>query len=45
LGKSTDKINDLKTLMEYSNKYRQVDFKKHIPSLYNYVYNITEDLS
>jgi len=45
LGKSTDRINDLKTLMEYSNKYRQVDFKKHIPSLYNYVYNITEDLS
>lgn len=45
LGKSTNKINELKTLMEYSNKYRQVDFKKHIPLLYNYVYNITEDLS
>jgi organic radical activating enzyme len=45
LGKSTDRINDLKTLMEYSNKYRRVDFKKYIPSLYNYVYNITEDLS
>jgi organic radical activating enzyme len=43
LGKSTDSVDELKNLMEYSNKYRQIDFEKHIPPLYNYVYNITHE--